>query len=326
MYGQSEACETRNETQSSLREGATLGSPRKRIVVYEKPRPAWIQTARFLSQASVGGALGGYAFAIGIALYSYQNGYNFLMIILFPVFLVEGAVLGLLTGVLTLLLENLIEERLWLLPRLLVTSIIATLFVVGLQAFENAVTWQLVKASILPGAALGFPVGLVARSKFWLGRALVRGISHWPNSEAFEGLGAARDCGSGSLLSLLGGLALRLVSSTGLIVSVMVLACCWNVQSRAEVLVTVFAIYYFGCTAFVSFGTPRRWVSIAAGSFLNALLLIVALEWSPVTGDEGSNPMTIVFSVLTFLWILFIGGHLRPASRRQALARSRVGS
>jgi hypothetical protein len=282
-----------------------------------KPCPAWKSVARFLSQAAVGGALGGYAVLVGNALYQYRNPYNFWLIIGLPFWLVGGAVLGLATGALTLLFENLIEEKLSAQTRVIVTSAIATLIFFGLDTFRDSASWQLLKTASLPGGILGLPIGLVAGSRLRLWRVLLLGVDKPPGDEADAVSGAT------SILygfSLIGGFALRLVSASGFLIGVLVLACCSNFQQTDQVMVTIFSVYYFACTAYIACMVRHRWAIAAAGTFLNTLLLLLALLWDPVAAEAGQpGPLMIAFFVLAFLWMLFAGGHVAP--RKRAVTR-----
>ena len=275
-------------------------------------RPAWKSVALFLSQAAVGGALGGYALLVGIALYQYRNPYNFLLIIGLPFWLVGGAVLGLVTGALTLLFENLIEERLSAQARVIVTSAIATLTIFGLAVFRDSASWQLLKTSSLPGGIMGFPIGLVAGSRLRPWRVLLLGVDKPPGKEADAVSGAT------SILygfSLIGGFALRLVSASGFLIGVLVLACCSSFLETDEVMVTIYSIYYFACTAYIACFVRHRWAIGAAGTFLNTLLLLLALLWDPGAAAGQPGPLMIAFFVLAFLWMLFAGGHVAPRKR-----------
>src|SRR2546425_623509 len=278
MNNQNQFCEPKDGAASSLRYNVALPASSPRLTALAKPRPAWKSIARFLSQAAVGGALGGYALAIGSAIYYDQNNYHLQVLITLPFILAGGAVLGLLTGALTLVVENLIEEKLSALPRVIVTGAIAVLIIFGIAAFWNSANWQLLKILVVPGAVLGLPVGLVAGSKLRPWRLLLLGVDKPPGAEA-DAVSGATSLSYG--FALIGGFALRLVSAMGVLMAVMVLACSWKLQQTDELLVTIFSIYYFGCTAYVSCKVRLRWVIGAFGTFLNALLLALALLWDP---------------------------------------------
>src|SRR6266550_8111968 len=119
MFNQTHVCEAKQEAANSLSERTRVSASNMQINFVEKPRPAWKLVVRFLSQAAFGGALGGYALVIGIALLNYRGPYNFMLIIALPFMLVGGAALGLLTGAFTLFFENLIEEKLSALARVI---------------------------------------------------------------------------------------------------------------------------------------------------------------------------------------------------------------
>ena len=312
MDNPNQVCDSKQATANSLRDGARFSASSQQIYVVEKPRFAWKSVARFLSQAAVGGALGSYALVIAIALYDYHHPYNFWLAISLPFWLVGGAVLGLVTGALTLLFENLIEEKLSVQTRVIVTSAIATLIFFGLAAFRDPASWQLLKTSSLPGGILGLPIGLVAGSGLRLWRVVLLGVDKPPGEEADAVSGAT------SILygfSLIGGFALRLVSTSGFLISALVLACCSSFLETDEVMVTIFSIYYFACTAYIAALVRHRWAIGAAGTFLNTLLLLLALLWDPGAAAGQPGPLMIAFFVLAFLWMLFAGGHVAPRKR-----------
>src|SRR5436190_20668489 len=205
MYDQNQMCESPLHSENS-------GSPARRVV-YAKPPSAWRSTLRFLSQAAVGGMIGSYALLIGVVLY-YTNPYNFLLIFFLPLYLTMGAVTGLAIGSITTLLEYVIEEKLTMLPRAIATSAIAILLLAGITWFRNRMDWQLFRQCILIGAIIGFPIGLVTRSKLRLWRLLAHGTNECTAAEADANLPVSP---LSSFLSLIGGLALRLVGVVGLL-------------------------------------------------------------------------------------------------------------
>jgi hypothetical protein len=307
MYNQSHACQSKQATTNSLPDRARFFVSTQQIQVVAMSSPAWKSVARFLSQAAVGGALGAYALVIRLALYDYRTDYKLLLLLTFPFALVGGAVLGLLTGALTLLVENLIEEKLSALPRVIVTAAITVLIVFGIATLWKSASWQLLKTLMLPGAILGLPVGLVARSRLRFWRVLLLGVDKPPGEEA-HAVSEATSIAYG--FALIGGFALRLVGVIGVLVAGMVLACCWKVLQTDEVMVTIFVIYYFACTAYITSIVRHRWAIAAAGTFLNTLLLLLALLWDPYAAPGLPGPFTVAFFVLAFLWMLFAGGHL----------------
>lgn len=314
MNDQIQSCDGNEKAVNSFRQNAALPACNPQIVS-AKPRAARQSAAGFLSHAAVGGGLGFYGLMIGISLYNYRDQDNLLMIMIItlPFALIVGALLGLLTGAVTLLVENIIEEKLSTLARLIVTSAIVILIVFGLSTIDEPASWQLLKSSLLPGATLGLPIGLVAGSRLRLFRLLLLGVDEPPGAEA-----TSLSYG----FAVIGGFALRLVSVMGALLAVMVLACTWKFQKTDELLVTIFAIYYFGCTTYVTCKVRQRWVMAAAGTFLNSLLLLLALFWDPYAPEGLPGPFTIVFFVLAFLWMLFVGGHLMVAPGRRRVARS----
>src|SRR5438445_4363997 len=124
--------------------------------------------------------------------------------------------------------------------RIAVTTLITTLIAAFLErALYHPVNAELFKAAMIPGFAVGIPIGLVAGSRFHLWRTLAHGFA--ASDPIIGNESVAHDAGAGPvtrILSFLGGLSLRLVSATGVLVSLMTLVCCWKIQQREEILVT----------------------------------------------------------------------------------------
>src|SRR5215831_16921192 len=140
----------------------------------------------------------------------------------------------------------------------------------------------------------------VATSKLQLKEILLFGLSD-------RGLNNTRNIQTldfPAFLSFTGGLALRLVSAPGLLISVLVLSASWSFQPREEMLVTLFAAYYFAVTAYVSFSLPSPPIRITSGIFLNALWLALAIYR---IGKAPAEPSLLFLSlVFTALWVLFV--------------------
>jgi hypothetical protein len=290
-----------------------------RTIALPKASLAWKTVARFLSQAAVGGAIGSYALLIGATVYYLDKTPNPWMVITVPFVLIIGALLGLIIGGFTLVLENLIEENLSPGPRVIVANVIGSLIAFGLAAIERTANWQLFKLTIIPGAIVGLPIGLVAGSKLRPGRILLLGADKSTRVEPLNGSRAPSvlDC-----ISLLGGFALRIVSVTGFLMATMLFVSYERFQKPDEMMVTVFGIYYFGCTACIACFSRHRWLIAVAGTSLNILLLVLALFWDPIAVESGQpGPLMTAFFVLAFLWVLFAGTHLwgAPAKRSARL-------
>lgn len=293
-----------------------------RTIALPKAGPAWKTVARFLSQAAVGGAIGSYALLVGVTAYYLEKTPNPDLAITVPFVLIIGALGGLIIGAFTLVFENLIEEKLSRGPRTIVANVTASLIFFGLAAIEYSADWQLLKLTILPGAIVALPIGLVAGSKLRPGRVILLGAE---KPAGVEELNASKippvlDC-----ISLLGGFALRIISVTGFLMATMLFVCYERFQiptAADEMMVTVFGIYYFGCTACIACFGRHRWLIAVAGTSLNVLLLVLALLWDPIAAESGQpGPLMIAFFVLAFLWMLFAGTHLwgAPAKRSTRL-------
>jgi len=118
-------------------------------------------------------------------------------------------------------------------------------------------------------------------------------------------------------LSLIGGFVLRLVSTTGFLIAVTDWPAVGAFRKTMRYWYRL-SIYYFACTAYITFKVRRRWMIAAAGTFLNSLLLLVAMFWDHPGCDRPTQPIDDAFFVLAFFWMLFMGGHLWVASDGRA--------
>lgn len=315
-----------SQTFGAVKQVAVVSPARQRT---RSNRPSKLrQVARFFLRALIGGAIGGYLCELGALgweiSYYRQNRWlveailesgkgNELVVGFFetlPFYLIGGALFAAITGSLTLVFENLIEEKLKVLPCAIATSGFSVLLMIGLVRIAGPVKWTLVLELSPAFIALGFPVGLLARSRLNFWRLLVYGAA--PSTASRE---MHRDSIS-STLSIVAAVALRLVGFFGLFTSVGLLGSAWMFVEIHERLVITYAIYYFACTMFVSVFVRTRWMVVAAGSFLNGLLLLLALLWEP-SGDVAS-PLPLALVVLSVLWLLFIGSRPQPLKRRPA--------
>lgn len=302
MDKQIQLCAPKTKAAGSTSSNTALPGYSAGSALLARPRSTWRSVTLFVLQTAVGGALGGYALLLGTALYFHQ-GSNSGLITLLPFVLFVGGVFGLLTGAVILVLEDLIEERLSTIARVIVTCVISILIVSGLAAFWNPVNWQLLKMTSLPGAILGLPIGLLAGSRLRPWRTLLLGVHDPSGVEAYAASGAT-SLSSG--ISLVGGFALRVVSVTGLLITPMVLACRSSFQPTDDLMVTVFALYYFACTAYITCAVRNRSMIRIVGTALNALLLVLAVLWDPIAAENGQpGPLMVAFLTLTFLWVLF---------------------
>lgn len=278
----------------------------------QSPRRPWPKLA-FLCRASLGGALGGYLVDVGFtvdAVIHHQWSYIPIPVVLFiflPVYMLFGSLLGLVTGGMTLILENLIEEKLTMAPRAVATAIFSVVALACIGSFWVPLDWALIKQVFLPGLGLGLPVGLFASTKLRLRHLLIYGAhlsskeDHHPDTnQIMIGLGS------------IGAVALRLVGIVGVLISIESLIVFWKDLEVHERMVVTYAIYYFACTTAVSLCVRSKWLIGAAAFLLNGLLLILAMFWEPSNGV--ASPLPLAFTVLAILWLLFMVG--RPVERR----------
>lgn len=276
---------------------------------------AW-RIVRFLFHAAIGGAIGGHFLVLGLAIHENLIGSDSwgsdLLFIALPVYMIAGALLALVSAALTLILENLIEEQLTMMPRAIATSMFSILVLIALGSIDAEVDWELIKRLLLPGLALGFPVGIMITSRLRLSRLFMFGaFASMPIDQRFKENPIL------VTLSTVAGLALRLVGVFGFLVSAVALSVFWRDLEIDERMVITYSIYYFGGTTFVSLCLRSRLQVAAAGFFLNSLLLILAVYWEPSRG--AANPLPLATFVLIFLWVLFISSVRALRNTRLAL-------
>jgi hypothetical protein len=120
----------------------------------------------------------------------------------------------------------------------------------------------------------------------------------------------------------LGGVALRLVSATGLMTSLLALRL--RPQTQGEELLKLCAVYYFAVSAFVSFCVRDRRLIGIAGMLLN-LFFAILISILARTPSEVSA-LTMAVCVIALLWMLFASGLRRPFITRRLFAHSSQGS
>lgn len=262
--------------------------------------------ATFLFRTGLGSTLGAYLSIFGMLVYSRNDNppHNLDLLdvsLMLAFFMVPAFPLALVSRWLTLIFENLIEEKMTLLPHAIATGIFSILLLLAMWRTSEPFDSTAVKLLGAFGFTLGFPVGLLARLKLNLLDRLIYGGQ--------EPVMDIRDLDRNLVLfvvGITGGLALRLVGIVGFMLAVLGLTVMWSDLELHERLVMVYAIYYFGCTAFVSLCIRSRWMVVGAAVFLNALLLALALFWEP--SADVASPLRLAFTVLAILWILFMVG------------------
>ncbi len=298
-------------------EGSELFSA---IVRHTKAEPTWKQVTRFLAKSTVGGILGAFLLTLACTAYTFRNENQvprtaiILYVIVLAFVVANGAIAGFVVGTFALLLEALIEEKLSGLSLAIATTAIAVFMFFGLSAVANAPSWQNFEWSVIPGVIFGLPAGLLARSRFQPVLRLLLGVAAGPKRWVEPG-----NSPFSYSLSVVAGLVLRIASACGVAIALASLACSWHLLFVDQWLLSIFAVYYFGCTLIVTTWVRSVWVVGGAAIFLNSLLLIVALLWDPNAIGSYPGPMMLAFVIYAGAWSLFAASFLR-ASRTKRLS------
>ena len=255
--------------------------------------PVRPSVGRFLCDGSFGGILVAYLLTL-FAILMDPNPYNFLAIPYLPVAFFAGTIAGALMGIVLWLSEYLVKRKLGFIARVFIGTTVFSLAGASLTiAFEGIGDGRQLAAYFVPGSFVGLlltvPVALVAAARVnpWL--LIVRG--------------AGTRTGEAEAPVLVTGVALRLGSMCGLVVSVFSFACVWPLLTSEDTALFVLVMLYFAVTACTALASPRRPIAFIVGLLTNAHLLVVMLR--PADDTRLLALITLVYGVL---WAAFVVG------------------
>ena len=205
----------------------------------------------FLLQGWLGGALGGFIYAVAGSLWTRTGGFNFILV-LTPVAMVVAGILGVIKGTIMWGVYRLTGVRMGAFARVVVSSIAAYVLAVFMSAHyggrnEDVAAWLIL---MLSGA---IPTALLVGSNVKPWELLTFG------SIVVDG----RRAGSSSVLATLGTLPLRFLSLTGLAVWILLYSCrrpysAPSVSSELEIISFLVPAIYFALTAYLTFRSPGK--------------------------------------------------------------------
>lgn len=243
--------------EQSLRAYGVITSP----AFYRSQRAELPSIGTFLSQGAAVGALFGFFSPVIGMLSNPENGYNFLLIGALPVFLGAGMLFGLCEATVLWVGSYLLGHRIHpgiravVGPVILVALIWAYAYIVFEPSpYQREVSMSDYLFAIGVYAAIGMILGLVIGSRIRPVSELIRGTTseHWP------------------VVNALTGLALRLIVTLGLMISILllILSTQGNID-RHEFTMAVIAVSHFGIGLLIIFARIPFWLLLPLALIIN---------------------------------------------------------
>jgi hypothetical protein len=290
--------------------GTLAGRKRRR-----EQKPIWT----FLSQGAVGGAIG-YFLMLLCCLEIQPGGWSLVYLVILPIFLFLGAVLGVVIGIFIWLVSLLLQRRLGFVAR--------TFVVVSVTTFLGVLLSYLLDMSPTEQPPMVVIVGLAAVLE--LPMVLMTGSSIRPCHLLLLGAGPRNTRHNfGSWISYPAGFFLRVVSVFGLFESLMLLALWISVTPQewgglsapAYEAALVLAVFYFPTSVYLSFKTPRKALLLPT-----VVLLNVPMAAGIVHLTNVATEVSIFFSYLLLapicLWAAYTLGCLIAPAPVQPVIKS----
>lgn len=245
---------------------------------------------RFLSQGAAVGAFLGYLAPVNGMLSHPQNGYNYLLLIFFPDFVLSGMGFGIVEGIILWACTYMIGHRLNIALRatlgILVLAMLIYVYVVLFEpsARPNEGTDYVLIYIVI---ACGVLYGLVVGSRFHPFRELIRGTptSHYP------------------VMAAITGFALRIVVILGLMYSILDLIWAQQIEFRREdfVFAAIF-VSHFLIAGFILFARMPFWLLLPLAIIVNFPVAVVITD---VLTEEDVGTRAIALNYLA-LWGAFL--------------------
>lgn len=267
-----------------------------------------------LSQSAAGGALGCFLMLCGKVVW-HPSGYNFFVVLFFPIYLFYGALVGISAGTVIWVLQKLCKISLRLLFRVVIavlftTLVLAVLFGEGISIDQQSLIW------FIPGISLGLPIGMLTGSNVRPWRLIACGTAAPPKLKVLFSKGPIRISRTTEELggSFLMGLPLRVASLVGLMVSLLLVACAlsfllwddWWDGNPTKLIEPLFATAYFVATFCVSSTIRRKSLLLTAALLLNLPLFVWMVESQGRSTDI--NYVINIAGVFIGFWLLFVLG------------------
>ena len=280
--------------------GAAAGRKQKR-----EPEQKTIWT--FLSQGAVGGAIGNFL-ALLCCLEIWPSGWSFLYLVILPIYLILGAVLGIVVAVFIWLVSTLLKTRLGFVARAFIVVGVTTLLGRLLSYLIDFSPTEQPQVALMVGLAcvLELPIVLLTGSSIRSCHLLLLGAGPRHTRHNF-----------GSWISYPFGFLLRVVSVFGLFEILMMLALWisapmqewWELSGFEYEAVIVMAVFYFPISVYYSFKTPRKALLLPMVIFLNVPMAAGIAHLTNIA-TEVSIFLAYLLSTVICLWVAYTFGCL----------------
>jgi hypothetical protein len=255
----------------------------------------------FLSQGAAGGAIG-YYLTLLCWLGIHPSGWTLVYLVLLPIFLFPGAVLGAVIGAFIWCVSMLLNRRLGFVARAFIVVSVTTLQGILLSYFLDL--------SPIEQPPLALALGLAG--VFELPIVLMTGSSIRPCHLLWLGSGprSTRD-NIGSWIAYPAGFLLRVVSAIGIFEALMMLV--WISVAPAQwlelsttmyVAAIVMAAFYFPTSLFFSLKTPGKGLLLPTVIFLNVPMAAWVIRLTNIA-TEMSTFLAYVFLAVICLWAAY---------------------
>ena len=265
----------------------------------------------FLSQGAVGGAIG-YFLMVPYVLTFNPNDWSLVYLVILPIFLLMGAILGIVISVFIWLGSLLFKRKPGFVARAMIVAGVTTLLSVLLT--------YLLDVRPTPQSPLSTTVSLVCLLELPI--VLMTGSSIRPCHLLLLGAGPRNARHNfGSWISYPAGFLLRVVSIFGLLETLLLLTLLisappweWREFSAPEsVAAIVLCVFYFPNSVYFSFKTPRKSLLLPAAIFLNVPLAAWVMHLRNVSTLE-SIFLAYLLLALICLWAAYaLGCLIAPA-------------
>jgi len=282
-----------------------------------KPEQKRIWT--FLSQGAAGGAIG-YFLMLLCCLGIQPGGWSLVYLVILPIFLFLGAVLGVVVGVFLWLVSLLLQRRLGFAARAFVVFSVTTLLGILLSYLLDLSPTAPAPVALIVVLAgvLEFPIVLMTGSSIRPCHLLLLGAEPRNTRHNF-----------GSWISYPTGFLLRVVSIFGLFESVMLLALWisvtpqewWELSGPVYEAAVVLAVFYFPTSVYLSFKTPRKALLLPTVVLLNVPMAAGIVHLTNVA-TEVSIFLSYLLLTPICLWAAYTLGCLIAPAPVQPVIKS----
>jgi hypothetical protein len=259
----------------------------------------------YLAQGAAANAIVVALILLGILLYHPMPAMVVVVMVILPIYLVLVGILGGIVGLGFWFVGFLFRRKLGLLTRAAVGIVVPLLItLLPSLAFSTDLNWPDLLIPLITLLIVILPAALMSGSRFNPMRSLVLGLEPAPPLHDF-----------GRAFSFFPAVVLRFGSTLGLLEAMVYLA-----NSRADTLPDpslrgdgfpegIMAVFYFGVTAIVSFGLPRKHFVVLAALLSNVPVVMWVAD-PPGVLSFGAAYVPSVIGTFVGCWCLFVLGRL----------------